>query len=151
MNLTEEPEIVTWPETHYVFVEKVGPFMDTAQLAWQTLHAQLSKIMEHNQVTGFLSLYKIGPQVYRAGVSVAAAPVDLPEGFKYEVFDGGKYSRFVLVGPYSQLPAASGRVWQLASDQGIELRAGFAIENYVNNPSLVPEDQLITEILLPTE
>jgi hypothetical protein len=26
MNLTEEPEIVNWPETHYVFVEKTGPF-----------------------------------------------------------------------------------------------------------------------------
>ena len=22
MNLTQEPEVVTWPETHYVFVEK---------------------------------------------------------------------------------------------------------------------------------
>ena len=28
MNLTLEPETVTWPETHYVFVEKTGPFMD---------------------------------------------------------------------------------------------------------------------------
>jgi len=26
MNLTEVPETVTWPETHYVFVEKIGPF-----------------------------------------------------------------------------------------------------------------------------
>jgi len=26
LKLTEEPEVVTWPETHYVFVEKVGPF-----------------------------------------------------------------------------------------------------------------------------
>ena len=25
MNLTEVPETVTWPKTHYVFVEKVGP------------------------------------------------------------------------------------------------------------------------------
>jgi len=106
--------------------------------------------MEHNQITGFLSLYNIGPLVYRAGVSVAAPPADLLEGFNYELFDGGKYSRFVLVGPYTQLPEASGRVWQIASEQGIELRDGFAIENYVNNPSLVPEDRLITEILLPT-
>ena len=26
MNLTEEPDIVIWPETHYVFLEKIGPF-----------------------------------------------------------------------------------------------------------------------------
>jgi hypothetical protein len=26
MKLTEKPEVVTWPETHYVFIEKIGPF-----------------------------------------------------------------------------------------------------------------------------
>ena len=36
MNLTEVPEIVTWPEMHYVFMEKIGPFQNTAQQAWQT-------------------------------------------------------------------------------------------------------------------
>ena len=25
-NLTQVPDIVTWPETHYVFIEKIGPF-----------------------------------------------------------------------------------------------------------------------------
>ena len=35
MNLSEEPEIVNWPESHYVFIEKVGPFMNTAPQAWQ--------------------------------------------------------------------------------------------------------------------
>ena len=36
MNLTEEPEIVAWPKTHYVFVEKVGPFQTNAPEAWKT-------------------------------------------------------------------------------------------------------------------
>ena len=35
LKLTEEPEVVTWPETRYVFVEKVGPFQSTAPQAWQ--------------------------------------------------------------------------------------------------------------------
>jgi hypothetical protein len=30
MNLTEVPESVTWPETHYVFLEKIGPFPTNA-------------------------------------------------------------------------------------------------------------------------
>ena len=38
MNLTLEPEIVQWPPTHYVFLEKTGPFMQTAFQAWQELH-----------------------------------------------------------------------------------------------------------------
>ena len=35
MKLTLEPEIVTWPETHYIFIEKTGPFQNTAPQAWQ--------------------------------------------------------------------------------------------------------------------
>lgn len=38
MNLTELPESVTWPETHYVFVERIGPFPTNAPQAWQSLH-----------------------------------------------------------------------------------------------------------------
>jgi len=150
MNLIEEPEIVNWPETHYVFIEKIGPFMNTAPQAWQEIHRNVAAIAAKNQITGYFSLYKMGAKVYRAGVSLAAPPVELPQGIQYESFAGGKYSRFVLTGPYSQLPEASGRVWQLADEKKIEQRDDFAIENYVNDPRTTPEEQLITEILVPT-
>ncbi len=83
MKLTEEPEVVTWPQTHYVFVEKVGPFHTNAPQAWQNLHTFVPKIAEHNRITGYMSLYKMGPEIYRAGVSVAAHPAVLPEGLGY--------------------------------------------------------------------
>ena len=150
MNLTEEPEIVTWPETHYVFIERIGPFMTTASLSWQDLHRLLPQIAENNQITGFMSLYKIGPKIYRAGVSLSAPPVKLPEDLAYEKFDGGKYCRFVLTGSYSGLPEASGRAWAIVAERNIQLRDSYAIENYVNNPATAPEEQLITEILIPT-
>jgi DNA gyrase inhibitor GyrI len=150
MNLTEEPEIVRWPETHYVFIEKVGPFMDTAPQAWQQLHRNVAAIAMKNQITHYFSLYKPGPKIYRAGVSVAASPVGLPEDLQYGKFPGGKYSRFVLTGPYSLLPEATGRAWQLAGEKKIPLRDDFNIENYVNDPNTTPQEQLITEILFPT-
>src|SRR3954471_18579199 len=90
MNLTETPEVVNWPPTHYVFVEKIGPFMEKAPQAWQDLHRLLPQIAEGNQVIGHMSLYKMGPKVYRAGIVVAAPPANLPEGLKYEEFKGGK-------------------------------------------------------------
>jgi effector-binding domain-containing protein len=151
MNLTEEPQIVNWPETHYVFVEKIGPFMDNAPQAWQTAHGFAPALSEHNQITGYISLYKMGPpNVYRAGFSLAALPEELPEGLRYEKFAGGKYSRFVLTGPYSQLPEASGRVWGIVAEKKIPVRDDFAIENYLNDPRQTPEEQLLTEILVPT-
>lgn len=150
MKLTQEPETVNWPETHYVFIEKIGPFQDTAPKAWQELHPLVPAISEHNKITGYMSLYKIGPKVYRAGVSVAAEPKNLPASFSHEEFRGGKYSRFVLTGSYANLPAASGRVFEIVAEKKIQMRDDYCIENYANDPRTTPEDQLITEILIPT-
>lgn len=150
MNLTEEPDIVNWPETHYIFVEKTGPFMDTAPKSWAELQLRVPEIGALNQITGFFSLYNMDEQVYRAGVSVVARPDDVPPGLHYEHFKGGKYSRFVYTGPYSGLPEVSGRVFHIVREKKLPLRGDFNIENYVNDPKTTPEDQLITEILFPT-
>jgi DNA gyrase inhibitor GyrI len=150
MNLTQEPEVVNWPETHYVFIEKTGPFQETAPKAWQEMQKLIPKISESNKVNGFMALYKRGPKLYRAGVSVAGAPKNLPEGMRYEKFAGGKYSKFVLTGSYANLPQASGRVFELVEEKKIQVRDDFCIENYVNDPRTTPEDQLVTQILIPT-
>lgn len=150
MNLTLEPEVVTWPETHYVFLQRTGPFQETAPLAWQALHRLRPEISKRNSILGALSQYKTGPRIYRAGYSLSASPVDLPEGLEFAMLAGGKYSRFVLQGSYSQLPEASARVWQIVAEGKIQLRDDFVLEHYRNDPQTTPEDQLITEILFPT-
>ncbi len=97
-----------------------------------------------------MSLYKVEPKIYRAGVSLATAPKNSPESLQFEKFKGGKYSRFVLTGPYSLLPEACGRVFEIVSETKIRLRDDYCIENYVNDPRTTPEQQLVTEILIPT-
>jgi DNA gyrase inhibitor GyrI len=151
MNLTEKPEIVNWPPTHYVFIHKVGPFIESAPQAWQDLHKLIPQIAENNEITGYMSLYKVGPKIYRAGVSVAAPPTKLPDGLQYEEFKGGKYSRFELAGSYAQLPQASGRVFEIVAETKLKTRDDYNIENYVNDPRTTPEDKLLTQILIPTE
>jgi DNA gyrase inhibitor GyrI len=150
LKLTEEPNIVAWPETHYVFVEKIGPFQETAPQAWQSVHQVVPEIPEQNKITGYLSLYKVEARLYRAGVALAAEPQNLPPSLKYEKFKGGKYSRFVLTGSYANLPEASGRVFEIVEEQKIQMRDDYCIENYTNDPRTTPEDQLVTEILIPT-
>jgi len=151
MSLNETPETVAWPETHYVFIERTGPFQTNAPLAWQKMHSLVPEIAAKNQITRFLSLYKMGPMVYRAGVALAAPPVELPEGLEYELFRGGNYSRFILTGSFAQLGAATGRAWAIFTESKLPGREDFCIEHYVNNPSLVPEAELITEIMFPVE
>jgi effector-binding domain-containing protein len=151
MTFTEEPGIVSWPETHYVFIEKIGPFINTAPQAWQELQQRVPEIAAKNTITGFVSLYKMGPNIYRAGVSVDAPPADLPQGLQYMSFSGGKYTRFRYTGPYSGLAEASGRAWSAIAAKKTPLRDDFAIEHYLNDPKETPPEQLITEILLPME
>jgi len=150
LQLSRQPEAVVWPETHYVFVEKIGPFQDTAARAWQELRRLTPQLAKNHTITGYLSLYKMGPKIYRAGVSLASEPGELPPALKYLRFKGGSYARFKMTGPYSNLPEASGRVFQMVAEQKIALRDDFCIENYVNDPDTTPEDQLVTEILVPT-
>ncbi len=73
LQLTNKPEIVTWPETHYAYLEKIGPFEDTAQPAWKELQQLIPAISEHNKITGYTSFYKMEAKIYRAGVSVRRA------------------------------------------------------------------------------
>jgi predicted transcriptional regulator YdeE len=152
MNLTEDPQSVVWPVTYYGYVEKIGPFQETAQKAWAELHKNVPAIAENNKISGFLSLYKIDPKrmVYRAGVALSAPPVKLPNGFGYVKFEGGRYSKFTLTGPWELLPQASGRVWERVKELKLRLRGDFAIENYLNEPQTTPSEKLITEILIPT-
>jgi len=70
---------------------------------------------------------------------------------EYAKFEGGKYSRFILTAPYSDLPEARGRVFEIVSETKIRLRGDYCIENYANDPRTTPEQQLVTEILIPTE
>jgi DNA gyrase inhibitor GyrI len=88
--------------------------------------------------------------MYRAGVSLEATPNNLPEGVEYTKFKGGKYSRFILTGAYFNLPEACARVFEIVADTEMPMREDFCIENYINDPRTTPEDQLITEILIPT-
>jgi effector-binding domain-containing protein len=149
MNLTTTPETVYRPETHYIFIEKVGPFQINAPQAWQKLHQLLPAISEHNQITGYFALYKMESQIYRAGVSVAAKPEHLLAGVAYEELPGGKYARLTLIGSYLNLGAATGRAFEIMEEGKVPLRDDYNVENYVNDPRSTPEDQLITEIMFP--
>jgi effector-binding domain-containing protein len=151
MALNEKPETVVISARHYIYVEKTGPFMVNAPEAWGQLHGILPQLDAANQITGYLSLYKPDALIYRAGVSLAAAPVNLPEGLSYVHFDGGKYSRFTLTGSYGQLGPATGRAFQLVAELKLPLRDDFNVENYLNDPRVTPVEELVTEILFPVD
>jgi effector-binding domain-containing protein len=152
MQLTEKPEILNLPLQHYVYVEKIGPFQETARAAWGEAHSMLKSMSSDLKKIGAMALFRMQPQmVYRAGFIFETKPQMMPDGVHYLNLDSGKYSKFTLTGSYMNLPGAWGRTMELVANLGIQTRDGFYIENYVNDPATTPEDKLISELMIPTK
>lgn len=151
MKMTEVPVEVEWKMQHYVFIESVGPFEQTAQKAWEKLHPLLPELAVSRKLLAFTSLFRVEPEmIYRAGVFVDKPPQSLPKELKYEMLEGGKYTKYILTGAYANLPDAWGKVFGSLSGSGISVRDDFFIENYANDPKVTPEEKLVTELMIPS-
>lgn len=153
MNLTEKPEIVTVPEQHYLYVERTGPFQETAKPCWDDIHSLLKILPNGVKKIGAMALFKMQPQmVYRAGFVYDSKPTQIPVGVQYVKFEGGKYSKFTLTGSYMNLGLAWGKTMDIVQNTKLPLRENaFYVENYVNDPAATPEAQLISELMVPTK
>jgi len=154
MNLSAEFEPVSRPLTQYVFLEKHGPFAEVAPPLWNDLLPRLGKL-DQQQVREYLGLSGIDKSrtgedtmIYQAGVALAQEPDTLPDGL-HRAIKGGKYARFLLTGPYPHIWMAFDRIFKTLSEKRVTLRSEFCIENYLNDPRVTPEDELLTELLVP--
>jgi len=156
INLTTKHEVVSRPAFHYVYLQKTGPFAEVAPPAWEELSRLLSNQIPPDQIRAVLGLSTIDKDkkgeeamIYQAGFGVAAKPAAIPKGLQYKEIDAGKYARFLLAGPYSQISPAFSQVFRALSEDSVPLREDYCVENYLNDPRNTPEDQLLTEILVP--
>ncbi len=156
MNLTENVEMVTRPATHYVFLEKHGPFAEVAPPTWEEMFPLMATQVDQKRIREFLGLSgidrtKLGEDalIYQAGVAVGEPPSPTLKGLQYRKIEGGKYARFLLIGPYTHIWPAFDEIFKRLAERNVELREEYCIENYLNDPKVTPEDQLQTELLIP--
>jgi effector-binding domain-containing protein len=155
LNLTIELEIVVTKPLWFLYVEKTGPFMQTAPKAWEELRKVMPQL-DSNQINGGLSLSRFdkskkgdGALQLQAGFNMKGKPASIPAGLQFRELKGGKYARFLLTGPYSQLPEAYPRALSIVDQSPLKIRKDFCIEKYLNNPTTTLEAELLTEILIP--
>ncbi len=155
MNLTPDFQTVSRPLTYYVFLEKRGPFAEVAPPLWNELMPLLQRL-EQRQIRECLGVSGIDKNkpgedsmIYQAGVSVADEPKELPRGLESRAIKSGRYAKFLLTGPYSQIWMAFDRIFKTLAEKRVELRPEFCIENYINDPRFTPEEKLQTELLIP--
>jgi AraC family transcriptional regulator len=157
MNLTSKFEIVNRPPAHFVFLERRGSPPEIAPGTWEAMFPLLYAQVDPKTFVEFLGLSGMDrsrpgedSMIYEAGVTVSAAPSAPIKGLQHKKIEGGKYARFLLTGPYSHIWSAFSQIFKTLADEKVKLREDFCIENYLNDPKETPEDQLLTEILIPT-
>jgi AraC family transcriptional regulator len=156
VNLTAKYEIVNRPVTHYVFLQKHGPFAEIAPPTWNEMFPLVFGQIEQEKIVEFLGLStidkaKMGEEamVYEAGVALKSPPDKSLKGIQYKKIKAGKYARFLLTGPYPQIWVAFNQIFKTLAENKVNLRQEFCIENYLNDPKETPEDKLLTELLIP--
>lgn len=124
VNLTSQFDIVKRQATHYVFLEKHGPFAEIAPPTWDEMFPLLYSQIDQEEIASFLGLSGIDKtkngeeaMIYEAGVGVNSPPAKTLKGLQYKEIEEGNYARFLLTGPYSQIWIAFNQIfktWQRA-------------------------------------
>lgn len=158
MNLNLNPKFITRPTHHLLYVEKHGSFKEVAMPTWYELIPLVKKYVPENIITEYLGLSHMDMSTnddskmsYFAGVCIKELPTKIPKGLKSKKIPSGSYASFTLIGATHQVWAAFDQIFQYLADHKIRLRSGDCIENYLSNPEVVPENELVTELLVPIE
>lgn len=158
MNLTLTPEFVTRPSLQILYVEKNGIFKEVAMPTWYELIPAVNKGVKKDIITEYLGLSIMNTDSsddsdlsYIAAVAVSDVPAKIPSGLLNKKVPGGAYAKFILIGPTHLVWDAFDTIFKILADKKVTLRKGACIENYLSNPELVPENELVTELLVPIE
>ena len=155
LNLTSELESIILKPSILVYLEKLGPFAKAAPSAWKGFWSLAAGQLDQSQITSMAGLSCIDETkagdaafIYQAGVFLKEEPGIVPNGLQVRSLKEGKYARFVLTGPYSQLSAAYPFAFSTLEKAKVAVRKDFCIEKYLNGPD-TPQAKLRTEILIP--
>ena len=71
------------------------------------------------------------------------------KGLTKEVIPASKYAKFLLKGSYEGIWYAFDKAFKHVDESDFEFTGGPSLEVYLNDPSQTPEEELLTEILIP--
>ncbi len=151
MNL--EPKLVTREETTVLVYSQSGDdFKDVAPLVWERFLKNIENTKEDLSQSEFMGIGSVDEHkncTYRAGVSLPEGRDFSIVGLEKQVMPKTKYAKFLLKGSYDQMWYAVDMAFKAVDENGYEFSKEPCIENYLNDPSVTPEEELLTEILIP--
>ena len=94
--------------------------------------------------------YKEKDADMECAIPIAGKVAARDEGLKIHTLPGGTFLSLVYKGPHASLHGAWSRVFAYVEEKQFRI-AGPGREVYYNDPALVPETELLTELQLPVE
>ncbi len=156
LNLSEKPEIVQRKKTNvFTLTEVGGAFPEIAPVAWQKFFQIMAPANQDVSQSEFLgvsyieSIKETAKHIYKVALSHPDNKEMAFNNLKKEILPEGKYLKFILTGSYQGVWPAFDRIFKYISENGLELAEGPCLENYINDPNVTPEKDLLTELLVP--
>lgn len=157
LHLSPIPEVVHMPETVFVYVEKRGPFITQAPVAWYEFWTKAATgELDKSLITCMAGLSRIDPTqegdkafIYQAGILTSSLPDPFPAGLQHRTLKPGMYASFLMTGSYTQFPQAYPAAFERVAMAQLHVRPDFCMERYLNSPQDTAEENLKTEILVP--
>ena len=157
LNLTKEPEIVDRNETLVWTLKTEGEhFSEIAPAIWMDFLKFLGPHFPELAESEFMGISSIlhgveseSKSIYKAAVSVSPQSGLKIEGLEKEMLPKRRYAKFLLKGPHVGVWPAFEESLNVVNESELELGEGECLEVYLNDPSQIPEEDLLTEILIP--
>jgi len=155
-NMNLEPEIISREKTIiYSSETSGGDFKDIAPITWQKFLGILETVKEDLSQSEFFGVGSMSTEDttqvcnYKAAISIPTNLNANIEGLKKEEVEASKYAKFLLKGSYDNVWIAFDKAFQVINEGPYELSGAPCLENYLNDPSQTPVEELLTEILIP--
>lgn len=156
LNMELSPSIVKRKKTTIYTCEEIGDdFKVIAPKAWEKFLPIFNAIDEdfnHSEFFGVGSMNKSESSTvcsYKAAFSLPTNPnFQIKELIKEELPDM-KYACFLLTGSHENVWLAFEKAFEYIVKSDFELEDSPCLENYLDDPSITPQSELRTEILIP--
>ncbi len=160
LNFSEKPEVVLRKETVAFIQTKVGgEFKEIAPAVWSDFTTTLGRAREEGQDLSKSEYFGISSveqkddgeviNTYSAAISSPVGSGVSIDSLEKVVLPELKYAKFLLTGSYDGLWLAFEKAFNSLNEGGYELAEGPCLENYLNDPTITPEAELLTEVLIP--
>lgn len=157
LNMDENFEIIIREEVTFFTTEVSGKsFIEIAPITWDNFLSTINNSKQDISESEFLALSYIQnsliedkSHIYKVGITCSK---EKPLSFKHlkkDKIKKTKYAKFILKGSYLSIWPAFERIFKILSETDLALDPSPCLENYLNNPKITPEEDLLTELLVP--